>query len=67
VGARQQSLSNLTTLLSTQSTNLQSAISTNYDTDMTTAISDLTAAQTAYQASLEATASIMKITLLNYL
>jgi flagellar hook-associated protein 3 FlgL len=67
LGARQQSLSTITTLLSNQSTDLQSAISTNYDTDMTQAISQYTAAQIAYQAGLEATGQILKITLLNYL
>ena len=67
LGVQEQSLSTLTTQITNEQTNLKSAMSTNYDTDMTSAVSDYTSAQIAYQATLEVTASMLKMTLLNYL
>ena len=57
----------INTQISNEQLNLQSAMSTDYDTDMASAVSDYTSAQIAYQATLETTASMLKMTLLNYL
>jgi flagellin-like hook-associated protein FlgL len=67
LGVQEQSLTTLNTQISNEQTNLQSAMSTDYDTDMTSAVSDYTSAQVAYQATLETTANMLKMTLLNYL
>ena len=67
VGARQQGLDALQQQAQTQQTDLQQLMSTEYDTDVAQAASDLTAEQVAYEASLRATGSILQFTLLNYL
>ena len=67
LGVQEQSLSTLNTQISNEQTNLQSAMLTDYDTDMASAVSDYTSAQIAYQATLETTASMLQMTLLNYL
>ncbi|MGO9115625.1 MAG: flagellar hook-associated protein FlgL [Thermoguttaceae bacterium] len=67
LGVQEQSLSSLTTQINNEQINLQSAMSTDYDTDMASAVSEYTGAQIAYQATLETTASLLKLTLLNYL
>jgi flagellin-like hook-associated protein FlgL len=67
LGVQVQSLSSINTQISNEQLNLQSAMSTDYDTDMASVISDYTSAQIAYQATLETTASVLKMTLLNYL
>jgi flagellin-like hook-associated protein FlgL len=67
LGVQEQSLSALNTQISNEETNLQSTMSTDYDTDMASAVSNYTGAQIAYQATLETTASMLKMTLLNYL
>ncbi len=67
LGVQEQSLTTLNTQISNEQTNLQSAMSTDYDTDMAAAASNYTSAQIAYQATLETTASMLKMTLLNYL
>ena len=67
VGVQEQSLSTLTTQINNEELGLQSTMSTDYDTDMASAISDYTTAQISYQATLETTASLLKMTLLNYL
>ena len=67
LGVQEQSLSTINTQISNEQLNLQSAMSTNYDTDMASAISDYTSAQITYQATLQTTASIMKMTLLSYI
>jgi flagellin-like hook-associated protein FlgL len=67
LGVQEQSLTTLNTQISNEQLNLQSAMSTDYDTDMASAISDYTSAQISYQATLETTASMLKMTLLNYL
>ena len=51
----------------TNATTLQNQLSHNLDVDLTQAISDLTARQTAFQAALQTTAAISKLALLNYL
>ena len=67
LGVQEQSLTTLNTQISNEQTNLQSAMSTDYDTDMAAPSSNYTSAQIAYQATLETTASMLKMTLLNYL
>jgi flagellar hook-associated protein 3 FlgL len=67
LGTRQQSLDSISTQIDNEELNLKSAMSTNYDTDMADAISRYTAAQIAYQATLQTTGSLLKMTLLNYL
>jgi len=67
LGIQEQSMSSINTQISTEQTNLQSAMSTDYDTDMASAIANYTSAQIAYQATLQMTADTMRMTLLNYL
>ncbi len=67
VGAREQGLQAQATSLTSQTTQLQSSLSSTQDIDMTQVITALTAEQAAFQASLEATGQIFKLTLLNYL
>jgi flagellar hook-associated protein 3 len=67
VGAKQQGLQTQATNLTNQTTQLQSNLSTTQSTDMTQVITALTAEQAAFQASLEATGQIFKLTLLNYI
>jgi flagellar hook-associated protein 3 FlgL len=67
LGARQQGLDTLQQRVQTEQTDLQQLMSTEYDTDVAQAASDLTAEQVAYEASLRATGSILQFTLLNYI
>jgi flagellin-like hook-associated protein FlgL len=67
VGAQEQGLGTQATSLTNQTTQLQSNLSTVQGVDMTQVITALTAEQAAFQASLEATGQIFKLTLLNYL
>jgi flagellar hook-associated protein 3 FlgL len=67
LGVQEQSLSTLNTQISNEQTNLQSAMSTDYDTNMASVASAYTSAQIAYQATLQMTAAMLKTTLLNYL
>ena len=67
VGAREQGLDSLSTSLSNQNIQLQQTLSQEYDADLPQVISDLTARQTAYQASLQMIAQLSKMTLLDYL
>lgn len=67
LGANEQAISSLQSQAQTQGTQLQGALSNAKDVNMAQAISDLVAAQTAFQASLQVTALISKLTLLNYL
>jgi flagellar hook-associated protein 3 len=67
LGAREQTLSAVSTQIDNEELNLKSAMSTSYDTDMASAVSQYTQAQIAYQASLQTTASLMKMTLLNFI
>ena len=64
---REQGLATTLSNLQTNSTTLQGQLSQNVDVDLTQAISDLTSRQTAFQAALQTTALISKLTLLDYL
>ncbi len=67
LGVREQALSSSLTDLQNNSTTLQAQLSQNQDVDLTQAISNLTSEQTAFQAALQTTAIISKLTLLDYL
>ncbi len=67
LGARQQALDLLQRRLDDEEVELHSAISTDYDADITEVVTNLTARQLAYQASLKAAATMAQITLLDYL
>jgi flagellin-like hook-associated protein FlgL len=67
LGVQEQSLATITTQIGNDTNNLQSAMSTDYGTDMATAISGYTSAEIAYQATLQLAASTFRVTLLNYL
>ena len=67
LGVREQGLAATLSNLQTNSTTLQGQLSQNMDVDLTQAISSLTSKQTAFQAALQTTAIISKLTLLDYL
>lgn len=67
IGARLQSLDVLTTRLEDEQIQLQEALSVEIDVDLAAAISELTSRQFAFQASLQSSASILQLTLLNFL
>jgi flagellar hook-associated protein 3 FlgL len=67
LGTRQQSLDVMTQRLSSENIELNKVLSNDYDADLTTVVSQLAGQQAAIQASLRATASILQVTLLNYL
>jgi flagellar hook-associated protein 3 FlgL len=67
LGAREQGLQIVQDHLSSEDIDLQSALSQNHDVDFVQVVSDLTARQTAYQASLMSLGKIMQMSLLNYL
>lgn len=67
LGARQQGLTAISSQIDFQEIDLKSALSTDFDTNMAEAISNLTTSQIAYQASLQVAGSTLKMTLLNYL
>ena len=67
LGANEQAVSSLQSQVQSETTQLQGALSNNLDVNMSQAISDLVAQQTAFQASLQVTALISKLTLLNFL
>ncbi|HEV2972838.1 MAG TPA: flagellar hook-associated protein FlgL [Pirellulales bacterium] len=67
LGAREQTLNTVSTSLATEQDNLQSSLSNTVDVDMASAITNLTALQTSFTATLQMTAQISKLTLLNYL
>ncbi len=67
LGAREQSVTALQTSTTSQQNSLQTALSNNVDVDMATAITNLTSAQVAYQASLQITAQLSQLTLSTYL
>ncbi|HEX7376690.1 MAG TPA: flagellar hook-associated protein FlgL [Pirellulales bacterium] len=67
LGANEQAVSSLQSQVQTEATQLQGALSNVKDVNMAQTISDLVATQTAFQASLQVTALISKLTLLNYL
>jgi len=55
------------TRLDSEEIDLQTAISNDYDADLVQVISDLTGRQIAFQASLQSSAAIFQMTLLDYL
>jgi flagellin-like hook-associated protein FlgL len=67
LGANEQSVSSLQNQVQTEQTQLQGALSNNVDVNMPQVISDLVAQQTAFQATLQVTGLISKLTLLNYI
>jgi flagellin-like hook-associated protein FlgL len=67
IGSRLQNLDVITTRVEDESVQLQSALSTEIDVDLVEAISQLTARQYAFEASLRSAASLMQLSLLNFL
>jgi flagellar hook-associated protein 3 FlgL len=67
IGSRLQSLGVLNTRLEDEHTQLQSALSDQTDVDLVQAISNLTARQYALQGSLQTTATILQLSILNFL
>lgn len=67
LGARQQRLDGISTRLEDEDVQLREVLSQEYDADLAEVISNLTARQLALEASLQSTAQISKLTLLNYL
>ena len=67
VGARQQALNTLQSRLDSDTNDLQSALSNEIDVDLPSALSDLTAQQTAFQATLQVASQLFKLTLLDFL
>jgi flagellar hook-associated protein 3 len=67
IGSRSQSLDVIKTRLTDENTQLQSSLSDETDVDLVKAISDLTAKQYSLQASLQTTANILQLSILNYL
>jgi flagellar hook-associated protein 3 len=66
-GSRLQSLGDISSNLKDENVQLQSSLSDDMDTDMVQAISDLTGRQYSLQASLQTAASLLKLSLLNYI
>lgn len=67
VGARQQGLQISQRTLEDEDVQLRSALSDEIDVDLVEAISNLTARQISLQASLQATANLLQMSLLNFL
>ena len=67
LGARQQSLDVMQMRLESEEINLRAALSEDFDADLAEVISEFTGRQIAYEASLQSTASIFQMTLLDYL
>lgn len=67
VGARGQSLEAIQAHLEDEQTELKRNLSDQIDVDFVQAISDLSARQAAFQASLQLSAQLQQMTLLNYL
>lgn len=67
LGARQQGLDVLEARLDTEEIELREALSIEYDVDLVEVISDLTARQAAFEASLRSTANLLQLSLLDYL
>ena len=67
LGAKQQGLDILAQRLEDENLQLQTALSSDYDADLAEVISSLVAKQSAYQAALQATARIFRMTLLDYI
>jgi len=67
LGARQQGLDTLQQRLDSEEIELRQTMSGEYDVDMAKVVSDLSAKQIAYEASLRVIALISQMSLLNYL
>jgi flagellar hook-associated protein 3 len=67
IGSRTQTLGVISTRLTDENTQLSSSLSNETDVDLVQAISNLTAKQYSLQASLQTTANIMNLSILNYL
>ncbi|MEI8371690.1 MAG: flagellar hook-associated protein FlgL [Planctomycetota bacterium] len=67
LGAREQSLTLISSQIDSEELSLKTAMSANYDTNMADTISQYTSAQIAYQATLQTTGSLLKMTLLTYI
>jgi flagellar hook-associated protein 3 FlgL len=67
LGARQQGLDVLQTRLEDEVINLEDSLSKEQEVDLPSAISEMTARQASYEASLRTTASISRLTLLDFL
>ena len=67
IGARQQGLDVLQDRVQTEDVELRSSLSTEIDVDITEAISNLTARQLSYEASLRVSGSLLQLTLLSFL
>ncbi|MFZ5830408.1 MAG: flagellin [Planctomycetota bacterium] len=67
LGAREQAIDVLQGRLDTEEVELKQVLSIEYDADMVQVISDFSARQATYQASLQATAKIFQLSLLDYL
>ncbi|MEM6655101.1 MAG: hypothetical protein AAF596_04790, partial [Planctomycetota bacterium] len=67
VGARVQTLGVLETRLEDEEVQLRETLSEEIDVDLTEAISEFTARQYALQASLQTTANLLQLTLLNFI
>jgi flagellin-like hook-associated protein FlgL len=67
IGSRLQSLEVIRTKLEDENVQLRSALSDDMDVDLVEAISNMTARQFALQASLQTSASILQLSLLNFI
>jgi flagellar hook-associated protein 3 FlgL len=67
IGARIQNLEVIDTRLEDENVQLQSALAQDMDVDLVEAISNLTARQFAFEASLRTSASILQLSLLNFI
>lgn len=67
LGVQQQNVTALQSSLTSQQNQLQGSLSGDADVDMATAITNLTQQQVSYQASLQMTAQLAQLTLINFL
>jgi flagellin-like hook-associated protein FlgL len=67
LGARQQGLDVLKARLDSEQINLEESLSLEIDTDFVEVVSELTARQAAFQASLQLAGRTFQLTLLDYL
>jgi flagellar hook-associated protein 3 FlgL len=67
IGSRVQTLGVISSNLKDENVQLQSSLSDDTEVDMAQAISDMTARQYSMQASLQTAASMLQLSLLNYL
>lgn len=67
IGTQQQALDALRERLETEKIELHASLSTEIDVDLVTAISDLTARQASFEASLRTAAQVFRLSLLDFL